>query len=92
MGIHGGTPKTSYPQLREHLDAAVGVMPLCMAGEMWGAGGFLHPQPHLARAGCRRRRKPSAIGRNDVGPGKPPNHHLIREEKACLLLMQEVTF
>lgn len=65
---------------------------LCTAREMRGTGSLLHLQPHLALAGSRRRSKPSAIRQNDVGPGKPPNHHLIREEKASLLLMEEVTF
>lgn len=82
----------SHLQLSERFDAAVGMIQLCMAREVRGAGSFLHLQPRLARAGSRRRRKPSAIRQNDVGPGKPPNHHLIQEEKASLLLMEEVTF
>lgn len=85
-----GTPKTSHPRLSERFDAAVGMTQLRMARETWGARSFL--QLCLAQAGSRRRSKPSTIRQNDVGPGKPPNHHLIEEEKASLLLMEEVTF
>ena len=82
----------SHRQLSERFDAAVGMIQLCMAREMQGASSFLHLQPRLTRAESHHRSKPSAIRQNDVGPGKPPNHHLIQEEKASLLLMEEVTF
>lgn len=62
------------------------------AREMWDSSSFLHLQPCIARAGSCHQSKPSAIRQNDVGPGKPPNHHLIQEENVCLLLMEEVTF
>lgn len=79
-------------QLLERFDMRVGMIQLCTAREMRGAGSFSHLQLCLTRAGSRRRDEPSAVRQNDAGPGKPPNHHLIQEEKASLLLMEEVTF
>lgn len=86
------TPKMSHPQLSERRDAAVGVIQLCLAGDTQGTSSFPQLQPRLARAQPHLRSKLSAIRQNDVGPGKPPNHHPIQEKRASLLLMEEVTF
>lgn len=53
-----------------------------MAGDV---GGSVCAQQDPARCS-------SSTVSSDANPGQPPRCHLIREEKASLLLMEEVTF